>query len=317
MTLTDKDLNAHSTSAADEDLAKSDVEQSENNVEDIVPKPENIRHMSNAEIKNLETKMVRKLDLVIMPIMGILYILNYVDRSALAATKVYGIMEDLSMSSTDFATAISILFVGYIPMQIPSNMIITKISRPGLYICSAAIIWGAVSASTAAAKNYQALLGIRVLLGITEAVFFPGMIYYLGSWYTSKELGKRLAALFIFQMLGSAFGGLVAAACLTLDGRYGLAGWRWLFIVEGVVTIGCGIIFSFIMPEYPHNARLLSAEERSLAVWRLESEKGDAVHDETSTLKGVWLGITDYKVLALVWCMGMSQAMGSTVNFFP
>lgn len=100
-----------------------------------------------------------------------------------------------------------------------------------LDICSAAVVWGCVSGSTAAAKNYNTLLAQRVLLGITEAVFFPGVLYFLSAWYTKNELGKRLAALFMFQMIGSAFGGLVAAACLTLDGRYGIAGWRWLFIV--------------------------------------------------------------------------------------
>jgi MFS family permease len=128
-------------------------------------------------------------------------------------------------------------------------MIMTKISRPGLCesasiykskpyqltpyvdICSAAIIWGTVSSTTAAVKTYESLLAVRVFLGVTEAVFFPGMIYFLSAWYTKNELGKRLAALFMFQMLGSAFGGFVAAACLTLDGRHGIAGWRWLFIV--------------------------------------------------------------------------------------
>lgn len=100
-----------------------------------------------------------------------------------------------------------------------------------LDICSAATIWGCVSGCTAAVKSYHSLLAIRVMLGLTEAVFFPGVIYLMSAWYTKNELGKRLAFLFICQMLGSAFGGFVAAACLTLDGRYGIAGWRWLFIV--------------------------------------------------------------------------------------
>lgn len=98
-------------------------------------------------------------------------------------------------------------------------------------ICSAALIWGCVSAATAAVQTYQSLLAVRVFLGVTEAVFFPGVIYFLSAWYTKNELGKRLAGLFIAQQLGSAFGGFVAAACLTLDGRHGIAGWRWLFIV--------------------------------------------------------------------------------------
>ncbi|CAI6086743.1 hypothetical protein V2G26_009724 [Clonostachys chloroleuca] len=286
--------------------------------EHTLPKPDSIATLNDEELNLLKKRMVRKMDLVIMPIMGILYILNYVDRSALAATKVYGIMEDLGMDTAQFATAISILFVGYIPFQIPSNLIMTKITRPGFYICSAAVIWGAVSSCTAAVKTYQQLLVVRVFLGVTEAVFFPGVIYFLSAWYTKHELGKRLAALFMFQMVGSAFGGFVAAGCLTLDGRYGIAGWRWLFIVEGVVTIGCGLIFACFMPEYPHNARLLKPEERDFAVWRLECEAGAGeAHEETTAMGGFKLALLDPKVWALVWCMHMSQAMGSTVNFFP
>lgn len=176
------------------------------------------------------------------------------------------------------------------------------------------------------------------MLGVTEAVFFPGVIYFMSAWYTKSELGKRLGALFMFQMIGSAFGGFIAAACLTLDGRYGIAGWRWLFIVyvflaslkislrsmfanshrEGTTTIGCGLISAMLMPEYPHNARLLKPIERDYAVWRIEMEAGAGeAHEETTALKGFKLAIMDPKVWALVWCMGMSQAMGSTVNFFP
>ncbi|KAL1902336.1 hypothetical protein Sste5346_001312 [Sporothrix stenoceras] len=284
-----------------------------------VPRPDSIANMSDEELRRLSVKMTRKMDLVIMPIMGILYILNYVDRSALAAAKVYGIMDDLGMTTQQFATAISILFVGYLPFQIPSNLIMTRITRPGLYICSAAAIWGAVSACTAAAKSYTGLLVIRVFLGVTEAVFFPGVLYFLSAWYDRSQLGKRLAALFMFQMLGSAFGGFVAAACLTLDGRYGIAGWRWLFIVEGTVTVGCGILFALIMPEFPHNAkRLLTPVERDFAVWRLEMEAGAGeAHEETTVWQGFKLAMTDPKIWALVWCGGMGQAMGTIVNFFP
>ena len=116
-------------------------------------------------------------------------------------------------------------------------------------LCLAAVVWGVVSTLTAVVTNYEGLLVQRVFLRVTEAVFFPGVLYYLSAWYTKNELGKRYAALFMFQMLGSrsgplssdqlrvadlragAFGGFVAAACLTLEGKHGLRGWRWLLIV--------------------------------------------------------------------------------------
>lgn len=94
--------------------------------------PESLRNMEEEEMNRLNKKLVRKMDMIILPIIGILYILNYIDRQNLAAAKLQGIMDDLNMTTQQFATAISILFVGYLPFQIPSNMIITKISRPGM-----------------------------------------------------------------------------------------------------------------------------------------------------------------------------------------
>lgn len=146
-------------------------------------------------------------------------------------------MEDLRMNEQQFATAIAILFAGYLPFQIPSNLIITKIPRPGLYICAAAAIWGAISAATSAVHTYGQLLAVRAILGAVEAVFFPGAIYYLSAWYTKKELGKRLAGLYIAQQVGNAFGGLFAAAILQLDGAHGIAGWRWLFSKQDIGTL--------------------------------------------------------------------------------
>lgn len=154
-----------------------------------------------------------------------------IDRQNVSAAKVQGIMEDLSLRADQFSTVISILYVGYIPFQVPSNMIMTSITRPGLYICVAVTVWGTISACTAAVQSYAALLAVCVILGAVEAVFFPGVIYFLSAWYTKEELGKRLAVLYIGQQLGSAFGGLSAAGVLHLDGIHGIAGWRYLFIV--------------------------------------------------------------------------------------
>lgn len=146
-------------------------------------KPESLVNISEDDLEALNKKLVRKIDFVILPTIGILYILNYIDRQNLAAAKLEGIMQDLNMTTQQFATSISILFVGYLPFQIPSNLIITKISRPGLYICCAVVLWGSISALTAVVKSYGQLLAVRACLGIAEAVFFPGAIYFLSAWY--------------------------------------------------------------------------------------------------------------------------------------
>lgn len=280
--------------------------------------PESLAHLSQDEIQKLNHKLVRKIDLIILPIIGILYILNYIDRQNLAAAKLQGIMDDLNMTTQQFATAVSILFVGYLPFQIPSNILITKISRPGMYICCAVVIWGALSATTATVKTFPQLLAVRAILGIAEAVFFPGAIYYLSAWYTKTELGKRIASLYIAQQVGNAFGGLFAAAIFQLDGKHNIAGWKWLFIIEGAATVGIGVICACFMPEFPHNSRILSPLERDLAVWRIESEAGAAEGTENeSALWGFLKALSDPKLLLLIFCNLLSQAQGSIANYFP
>ncbi|KAJ5999586.1 hypothetical protein N7451_007396 [Penicillium sp. IBT 35674x] len=280
--------------------------------------PETLRDLSDQEIKDLNAKLVRKIDRLVLPTIGVLYILNYVDRQNLAAAKLQGIMEDLNMNTEQFATAVSILFVGYLPFQIPSNLLITKISRPGMYICLAVAIWGCISASTAAVKSYGQLLAVRAILGAAEAVFFPGAIYYLSAWYTKMELGKRIAGLYIAQQVGNAFGGLFAAAVMQLDGARNIAGWQWLFIIEGSATVGVGVICACVMPEFPHNSRILSQTERDLAVWRIESEAGAAEGtDDESALRGFAQALADPKLLLLIFCNMLSQTQGSIANYFP
>lgn len=280
--------------------------------------PASLAALSEDELANINRTLVRKLDLVILPVIGVLYVLNYIDRQNLAAAKLQGITEDLDMSTSQFASAVSVLFCGYLPFQIPSNLLITKISRPGMYICLAVAVWGIISAATAAVQSYAQLMGVRVVLGIVEAVFFPGAVYYLSAWYTKKELGKRFAALYIAQQIGNAFGGLLAAGVLQMDGIRGIAGWRWLFIVEGSGTVAIGVICAFLMPEYPHNSRMLTQVQRDYAVWRIESEAGAAEGSEKeSVLRGFTKAMSDPKLLLLIFCNMLSQAQGSIANYFP
>lgn len=118
--------------------------------------------------------------------------------------------------------------------------------------------------------------------------------------------------------VGNAFGGLFAAAILQLQGTHGIAGWQWLFIIEGSATVGIGAICACIMPEFPHNSRFLTQLERDLAVWRVESEAGAAEgKEDESTMRGFYQALADPKLLLLIACNFFSQAQGSIANYFP
>ncbi|KAL1877880.1 hypothetical protein Daus18300_002233 [Diaporthe australafricana] len=136
--------------------------------------PEFLLHMSMEQRQELETKLMRKIDLRLMPAIILMYILNYIDRNNIAAAKLAGLEEDLGLSSTEYETAVSILFVGYLLMQIPSNLFLNKLGKPALYLPTCMIVWGIISAATASCHNAAGLLSVRFFLGFVEAAYFPG-----------------------------------------------------------------------------------------------------------------------------------------------
>lgn len=202
--------------------------------------------------------------------------------------------KDLNMTDSEFATCVAVLFAGYISLQIPSNMMAGRVSKPGVYICCWCAMWGTVSACTGAVQSFPGLVVCRLMLGFTEAAFFPGAVYLLSLFYTRKQLALRTAILYSGSQIGNAFGGLFALACLQLDGAHGLEGWRWLFIVEGAMTVGFAIIFALYMPNKPATMRWLNGQERDQLLYRLQMDKGTQDGTKEMTTKHAsWLSLTD------------------------
>ncbi|KAF2716523.1 retrograde regulation protein 2 [Polychaeton citri CBS 116435] len=280
--------------------------------------PSSLDGLSDSELNKLGRKATFKMDIVIMPCMVIMYILNYLDRQNIASAKLAGIEEDLNMNDTQYQTAVSILFVGYILMQIPSNMVLGKIKYPGVYISLAMATWGAVGSCMAAVNSFSGIIVTRFFIGLVEAVFFPGALYFLSMFYSRQQYALRAAILFSGSQLGNAFGGLFAIAIMTLDGAHGLAGWRWLFLIEGVMTVGLGIVFAFILPNSPASFKAFTQQERDLVRWRYEQDQGQK-HDasEVSSTQGLLMALRDPKtwmLLALLYAVYISAAV---TNFFP
>ena len=178
-----------------------------------------------------QRKLLRKIDLRLLPILILCYLLNFLDRSNLAQARQGSLEKDLGMTGSDFNLATSIFFVGYLIMQLPSNMILTRV-RPSLYLGCACVLWGVVSTCNAATHTFISLVLTRFFLGFVEAPFFPGAIFLMSSWYTREELTRRIPWFYSGNALANMFGGVIAAAILgNMDGASGIAGWRWLFII--------------------------------------------------------------------------------------
>ncbi|KAK0392926.1 hypothetical protein NLU13_2420 [Sarocladium strictum] len=262
--------------------------------------------------------LIRKIDLRLLPFLILMYLLNFLDRSNLAQARLGSLEEDLGMKGSDFNLATSIFFVGYLLMQLPSNLLITRV-RPSIYLSSAMVLWGAVSACNGATKKFTDLVVVRFFLGFVEAPFFPGAIFLMSSWYTRAEMTRRISWFYSGNALANMFGGLLGASILgNLDGNLGIAGWRWLFIIEGVITIGVAIIAGFVLPDYPHTTRWLSEEERTFAAWRLleDISEADQRHG-ASVWTGLKLALKDYRLYVFILFQHASLLSQTFQYFFP
>ncbi|KAF4967222.1 hypothetical protein FSARC_5201 [Fusarium sarcochroum] len=296
----------------DEDVAR------ESKVVPISAMPSILSGLSEDEYKKIGHKALFKMDTTILPALMVMYILNYLDRNNIASAKLAGITEDLNLSATEYQSCVSILFVGYIIMQIPSNMIIGRIKLPGVYICAAMAVWGAISAAQTKVHNFAGLAIARFFIGFVEAVFFPGCLFYLSLFYNRKQYAFRMALFYSGSQLGNAFGGLLAIAILKLDGKAGLEGWRWLFLVEGVVTIGFAMVFCLVLPNSPDHVRGLSEAERAWIKYNYELDQGQGDdRSEMTAFQGLKLAVQDPKtwlLLATLYCIFVSAGV---TNFFP
>ncbi|KAF8431166.1 major facilitator superfamily domain-containing protein [Boletus edulis BED1] len=236
--------------------------------------------------------------------------MNYIDRIAITATRLKGLQTDLGLS------VVAILYVSYCPVQIPSNIVIIR--RPTFYIGTCVALWGLTSALTGATHNFAGITACRVFIGLPEAVFYPGAIYLLSRWYA--QVAFRSAILYAGLLMSNAFGSFWAAGILgNMNGVLGIATWRWLFCIEGAITVFIGFQAMWLLPDYPHNTKWLSPAERHLAQVRLAEDAGEAdkESEQESVFEGLRLAIKDNRVLTFM-LMCASQLLGlSFTNFFP
>lgn len=223
-----------------------------------------------------ERLLLLKLDFFILSFTCLSYLTNYLDRTNLLNAYVSGMKEDLSFSGDQLNQINTVFTVGYILGQIPSNLALSYYLAPRVFLPSMMLVWAALTVVTASTRTPQAIMAIRFFQGIAEASTFVGTHYVLGSWYTRGELGKRSGVFTASGLVGTMVGGFLQSGIHGgMDGLAGLSGWRWLFIVDGLITVPVAAYGFLVFPDTPRTTRAwyLTEGERELAVSRLEGEK--------------------------------------------
>ncbi|KAI1126070.1 major facilitator superfamily domain-containing protein [Nemania abortiva] len=228
-----------------------------------------------------ETVVRRKLDRQLVPMVTILYLLCFLDRINIGNARIQGMTEDLNLIGYRFNIATSIFYVVYLFVEVPSNILLKRIG-PRWYIPSLVFGFGVVSIATAFVRTYEQLIGVRVLLGVFEGGTFPGIAFFLSSFYKREELYFRVGIYVSSASLAGAFGGLLAAGFSQIP-EWGVAGsrlhtWRNIFFFEGIITIIAAAVAPFVLPQTPETSKNLTARERWIAGERIRLEHKASAH---------------------------------------
>jgi len=280
---------------------------------------ERFENMTEEETKAMNKRIVRKIDTRLLPILVLLFILNILDRGNLGQAKIAGMTTDLHLVGVDYNNIILVQYMGYIFTQFPAGFIMGKY-KPALLISICCVVWGVIAGASGAAKNVGEMMAVRFLVGVAEAPFFPGAIFILSSFYNRRELGVRIAVMYSGNSLSSGFGGLLSAAVIAgMNGVRGISGWRWLFIIEGLITVACGLAVLPFLVSSPASTRWMNEEERRFAAWRMTADAaGQDDEGGTQSMKeGIKLVMKDWKILILILQQLLIVCSSSFGFFFP
>ncbi|PIA94634.1 putative transporter [Cercospora beticola] len=246
--------------------------------------------------------MIRKIDIRLVPVLALL-----------------GMTDDLNLTGIQYNIALSIFFVPYILLEVPSNIILKKFKRPSTYIGILVLAWGIVMTFTGLITNFAGLMVVRVFLGIAEAGFFPGAVYLITRWYAQRQVQTRLALFYCASALSGAFSGLLAFAIARMDGVGGKPGWAWIFILEGIATVLIGVACFFIMPDTPAlSGRWLNQEEqRYLEIQTVIKEGGRFAMENDDKFKWTYLRdlLLDYKVYMQAFILFTASMLAYGLKF--
>lgn len=244
--------------------------------------------VSSAAVESdLGPAVVRKLVRRLIPFMFILYIVAYLDRINVGFAALE-MNRDVGLSPEAFGLGAGLFFIGYVLFEVPSNLIMARVGARR-WIARIMVSWGVVAMAMIAVRGAHSFYFLRFLLGVAEAGFFPGIILYLTYWFPASEQARSVALFMTATALAGVIGGPVSGALLQMHGALGLAGWQWLFLIEGVPAVLLGFVVLLYLPDGPGEARWLTEAEREWLSGKLADERSARERDGVSELSRLFV----------------------------
>ncbi|WVQ67490.1 uncharacterized protein L199_005690 [Kwoniella botswanensis] len=266
--------------------------------------------------KATRTALVRRLDLFLMTYVCVSYCMKYIDQQAHSNAYVSGMKEELHFKGNEYNWVGTFFSIGYTIGTIPSQFLTARF-RPSVIVPIFEISWSILIAINAAAKNVKLIFAMRFLIGLFESIAYPGFVSVLASWYTPAELAKRVAFLQASSAAGSMFSGYLQAAIYRgLNGKHGLSGWRWLFIIDMLISLPIACAGFWLIPDTPKTSRAIwlkphhleEAEERMKEIGRAPKGK--------LTLAKVIAVFKEYPAWIIMFCYPPCIVAGQAISYF-
>jgi MFS family permease len=224
------------------------------------------------QIGSVEKSTIRKVIARLVPFVALMFFINYLDRTAIGFAAPNGMNESLGLSAAQFGFASGVFFIGYILLEVPSNLALHRFGARR-WLARIMVTWGIVAVLFAFVQNFPQLVALRFLLGVAEAGFFPGAILFLSLWVPGRYRSKILGLFYLAQPLTTVIGAPLAGWLLGQDGRFfGLEGWRFMFLGVGLPAIVVGVVAWFYLTDNPAKAKWLTLEEQTWLSGELAAE---------------------------------------------
>ncbi|KAK2799987.1 hypothetical protein FQN51_006416 [Onygenales sp. PD_10] len=261
-----------------------------------------------------QRKIIHRVDRRLVSMCGLGYCISLMDRTNTSVAAVAGMTVELELNiGYRYSLIVLVFFITYIFCQPPMTAVIRRVG-PRLFISTIVATWGICLIGLGFCKHWQQLAGLRALLGVLEAGFFPGTVYLLSTWYSRFEVQKRYSIFYLIGCCASALSGILAFGFSQMKGLQGLGGWRWIFIMEGVLTLIVGIVVFIFLVDFPDKAHkawnFLNEKECAFIIRRLNKDRGDGDAEPFSIGKFLRPAL-DLKI----WGMGLIFFCLTTVTY--
>ncbi|CEL04643.1 major facilitator superfamily domain-containing protein [Aspergillus pseudodeflectus] len=263
---------------------------------------ENVAHVVDHKA---ERALCRRFDLRLMPVLAVMYLFNALDKGNLGNAETDGMSKDLNFAPGQYNLLLSIFFVPYVVFAPPIAMLGKRFS-PARVLPILMFCFGSFTLLAASTKNFSGIFALRWFLGMSEAAFFPLVIYYLTTFYRRAELARRLALFYAASNIANAFSGLIAFGVFQIENTP-MPQWRYLFIIEGAVTVSFSFFAFWYLPRSASEAKFLSPDEKALAFHRIQVDSSAVVNEKFSLRDalGIFRHPSTYGFLAIEICLGV------------